>query len=71
MAGYTILRINDRKPGEVLELTTVAEGIERHLYQQEFTRVLNEVLESLRSNSEIVINQGVLDNLVIGGSRNE
>jgi parvulin-like peptidyl-prolyl isomerase len=67
--GFVIIRLKDRIPGKVLELSAVAENIRQQLYQMEFNRVLDKTLESLKSASHISLNQKVIDHLAIEGAR--
>ena len=67
--GYMIFKLRDRTPGKILELSVVADNIKQFLYQQEFNQVLNEILESLKSTSQITLNQKLIDKLAIEGTQ--
>ncbi len=69
--GYIIMNVQDRTPGEIHEFSKVAPMLSQRLYKEKYDQNLNKIIAELKEDSEITINQEILDNLVIKGNRDQ
>ncbi len=69
--GYIIMRILDRKSGELLPLEKVSERIRSALTQQRQTQAIDETLRALRESAQIHIDEKVMESLKISGPADE
>lgn len=53
MDGWAIFRLNDRKAGRVPSIEEVDKGIRAILFQRNFNRMMNQLIETLKVNSAI------------------
>jgi len=65
--NYNILKVNAREEQGNYDVGDVSERIRGAIYMAKFERALDETLRTLRSRSEIVINEDVLASLQIAG----
>ncbi len=52
---YRIVRLEDKKPGEIKPFDSVKKEIRRRLFNKEVERLLKKYIETLRKDSEIVV----------------
>jgi len=69
MEGFVILKLEDRKEGDIYELEAVRGRIKKILEQVEFDRIMNFTLEQLKKNSVIKIDHEAINKLVLGVKR--
>lgn len=59
--SYYIVKVEDIKGGEVMELSEIRSEIREHLRNQKVSEKLEEVLSEVRRRERVVINQDLLD----------
>ncbi|MCX6638920.1 MAG: peptidyl-prolyl cis-trans isomerase [bacterium] len=69
MEGYVILKVTDRKPGDIYELPTVKNRIIEALSQLEFNRIMDKTLAQLKEGARITIDNEAIKNLVLDVKR--
>lgn len=69
MDGYTIIKVTDRKPGEIRSLAQVKNYLDGQIFQVKFNQQMDKVLAQLKANAHITINHDALNNLVFDAKR--